>query len=197
MNLNSNTSKTERFLKAINQDADARCDKIRRDVDAYVEGELKKTRRLARQNVRPVRSSEFDRLNEEINTELSESETKEIEKLVERRDEITEKVFSRAGEKIEAFVKSEKYHDFILKSVADIRSAIGENCVIILRPADKDLETEIKALGSDVRYDEFIRLGGCKGENPETAMTADDTLDARLEAQKQEFYGRSGLSLSL
>ena len=73
MNLINNSSKTERFLKAINSDADARCEKIKNDVDEYIENEIKKTRRLARQNVRPVRSSEFDRLNEEINAELSEN----------------------------------------------------------------------------------------------------------------------------
>ena len=98
--MNSNLNKTERFLKAINSDADARCDKIKQDVDEYIENEIKKTRRLARQNVRPVRSSEFDRLNEEINAELSETETKEIEKLVARRSEITDEVFAQAVEKI-------------------------------------------------------------------------------------------------
>ena len=188
MNLINNSSKTERFLKAINSDADARCEKIKNDVDEYIENEIKKTRRLARQNVRPVRSSEFDRLNEEINAELSENETKEIEKLVARRSEITEKVFAQAVEKIKAFAASDSYRDFLINS---------DDAVIILRPDDKKLEAEIKALGNEVKYDEFIKLGGCKGENLRTAMTADDTLDARLETEKQNFYSYSGLSLSL
>ena len=193
----NNSSKTERFLKAINSDADARCEKIKNDVDEYIENEIKKTRRLARQNVRPVRSSEFDRLNEEINAELSENETKEIEKLVARRSEITEKVFAQAVEKIKAFAESDSYHDFLMNSVSNIKAAIGDDAVIILRSDDKKLEAEIKALGNAVKYDEFIKLGGCKGENLRTEMTADDTLDARLETEKQNFYSYSGLSLSL
>lgn len=193
----NNSSKTERFLKAINSDADARCEKIKNDVDEYIENEIKKTRRLARQNVRPVRSSEFDRLNEEINAELSENETKEIEKLVARRSEITEKVFAQAVEKIKAFAESDSYRGFIINSVSNIKAAIGDEAVIILRPDDKKLEAEIKALGNAVKYDEFIKLGGCKGENLRTAMTVDDTLDARLETEKQNFYSYSGLSLSL
>ena len=197
MNLINNSSKTERFLKAINSDADARCEKIKNDVDEYIENEIKKTRRLARQNVRPVRSSEFDRLNEEINAELSENETKEIEKLVARRSEITEKVFAQAVEKIKAFAESDSYRGFIINSVSNIKAAIGDEAVIILRPDDKKLEAEIKALGNAVKYDEFIKLGGCKGENLRTAMTVDDTLDARLETEKQNFYSYSGLSLSL
>lgn len=40
--MNSNLNKTERFLKAINSDADARCDKIKQDVDEYIENEIKK-----------------------------------------------------------------------------------------------------------------------------------------------------------
>ena len=165
----NNSSKTERFLKAINSDADARCEKIKNDVDEYIENEIKKT----------------------------ENETKEIEKLVARRSEITEKVFAQAVEKIKAFAKSDSYHDFLMNSVSNIKAAIGDEAVIILRPDDKKLEAEIKALGNEVKYDEFIKLGGCKGENLRTAMTADDTLDARLETEKQNFYSYSGLSLSL
>lgn len=195
--MNSNLTKAERFRQVINSDAEARCNKIKKDVDEYIENELKKARRLARQNVRHIRSSEFDRLNEEINAELSETETKGIEKLVERRSEITEKVFSQAEAKIKAFTQSDSYRDFILNSVSKIKSVIGDSAIIILSPDDKRFESEIKALGCEIRYDEDIKLGGCKGENPVTAMTADDTLDERLEAEKQNFYGYSGLSLSL
>lgn len=193
----NNANKTERFKNAINSDAEARCDKIKKDVDEYIENELKKTRRLARLNVRPVRSSEFDRLNEEINAELSETETKQTEKLVARRNEITEKVFADAEKKIVEFTASDKYHDFIMTSVKNIKSAIGDASVIYLRPADKRFEAEIKALGNEVEYDGLIKLGGCKGMNSQTAMAADDTLDSRLEEEKQSFYGYSGLSLSL
>ena len=195
--MNSNWNKSERLVEAINSDADARCDKIKQDVDEYIENEIKKTRRLARQNVRPVRSSEFDRLNEEINAELSETETKEIEKLVARRSEITDEVFAQAVEKIKAFAKSDSYHDFLMNSVSNIKAAIGDDAIIVLNLNDKPFEAEIKALGNEVKYDEFIKLGGCKGENLRTAMTADDTLDARLETEKQKFYSYSGLSLSL
>lgn len=197
VSLNSSANKTELFRKAINADADERCAKIRSDVDAYVDAELKATRRAARLSVRHVRSSEFDRLNEEINSELSETETKETEKLVAKRNEITQKVFAKAKEQIISFTKSEDYRAFIMKSASQIKSAIGDDSVIILRPDDKALEGEIKALGCDVGYDGTIILGGCKGKNLRTGMTADDTLDSRLEAEKQSFCGYSGLSLSL
>lgn len=195
--MNSNTLKAKRFFNAIQSDADARCGEIKKEVDRYVEKELTTARRLARQNVRQVKSSELDRLNEEINAELSETETKETEKLVMRRSEITEKVFAEALAKITDFTKSEKYLGFLLSSASEIRAAAGEDTVIILRPDDKKYEADIKALGSEVRYDETIRLGGCKGENLRTALLADDTLDSRIAEEKQRFYSYSGLSLSL
>lgn len=195
--MNSHANKTELFRQAINADADERCKKIRSDVDRYVEDELKKTRRLARTNVRPVRSSELDRLNEEINTELSENEIKETKKLIAKRNEAVERVLKKATDGIIEFTKSEKYTDFILESVRKINSVIGENSVISLRPADKAFEDKIKALGSSIKYDSTIVLGGCKGENFATGLTADDTLDARLEAEKKRFYEYSKLYLSL
>lgn len=195
--MNNFTRKTELFRKAINADADERCAKIRSDVDRYVEEELKKTRRLARLNVRPIRSSELDRLNEEINTELSENETKELENLAAKRNELTERIFEKAKKKIADFAKSEEYSDFVSKSISDIKAAIGEDAVIILRPDDKHLEAKIAPLCKGVKYDEAIVLGGCKGENLQNGMTADDTLDSRLEAEKKNFYEYSKLYLSL
>lgn len=195
--MNSNTNKTELFRRAINADADARCAKIRSEVDSYVENELKMTRRLARQNVRPIRSSEFDRLNEEINAELSESEIKETEKLVLKRSDMTKKIFAEAEQRIIEFTKSEEYRSFVFKSISNIKAAIGDDCVIILKPADKAFEDEINALGNMVRYDETILIGGCKGENSRSSMTADDTLDSRLDAEKKSFYEYSKLYLSL
>jgi vacuolar-type H+-ATPase subunit E/Vma4 len=195
--LNSNANKTERFLEAINSDAEARCNNIKKEVDDYIDNELKKARRLAHHNVRPVKDSELDRLNEEINAELSETETKGIEKLVERRNEITQNVFSQATAKIKTFTESNDYRSFLLNSAAHIKDMIGDDAVIILKPDDKRFESDIKALGNEVRYDELIKLGGCKGENVNSSLTADDTLDSRLESEKQKFYGYSGLSLSL
>lgn len=195
--MNSNTNKTELFRRAINADADARCAQIRSEVDSYVENELKKTRRLAHQNVRPVRNSEFDRLNEEINTELSETEIKETEKLVLKRSKMTDDIFTKAEQRIIDFAKSDEYHNFILGSISNIKSAIGDDCIIILKPEDKIFESEIKALGNEVRYDATIALGGCKGENLRSCITADDTLDSRLEAEKKSFYEYSKLYLSL
>ncbi len=193
----SHAKKTELFRQAINADARERCEKIRNDVDSYVDEELKKARRLARLNVRPVRSSELDRLNEEINTELSETEIKETEKLTAKRNKSVERVFKKATEKIVAFTQSDEYADFIINSVKNINATIGAEAVIILRPADKALENKIKALGNDVKYDGTILLGGCKGENSEVGLTADDTLDTRLELEKKNFYEYSKLYLSL
>ena len=69
-------------------------------------------------------------------------------------------MFAQAVEKIKAFAKSDSYHDFLMNSVSNIKAAIGDDAVIILRPDDKKLEAEIKALGNEVRFDSLIRLGG-------------------------------------
>ena len=60
--MNSNLTKAERFRRVINSDAEARCNKIKKDVDEYIENELKKARRLARQNVRHIRQRQKSKL---------------------------------------------------------------------------------------------------------------------------------------
>ena len=47
----------------------------------------------------------------------------------------------------------------------------------------------------EIKTDGSIILGGCKGINDKNSMRADDTLDSRLEAQRELFYEKSGLSI--
>ena len=189
--------KTDIFLNNINQDADELCQKIRSDVDSYVAGELSKARALAHEQVKTFKKSEIDRLNEENNAGFSELEAQETKKLLDRRTQITDEIFGRALKEIEKFTDSADYLAFLKKSITEIKSQLGEETTIILRPEDKKYESELSALCTEIKYDSSITLGGCKAENLSVGILADDTLSARLEEAKTHFYKTSGMSITL
>ena len=193
----SNENKSTLFLDAINTEAQKRCENIKKDIDSYVDAELKKARELAQTSVGSVSKDETDRLTEQNNASLSELEAEETHRLFTRRNEIADEVFGKACNKIKAFVQSTDYSAFLKKSIASLKSAIGEDSVIILRPDDKKFENELKELCSEIRFDASIILGGCKAENLSASLVADDTLDSRFEEAKSRFYGTSGLTISL
>jgi len=195
--MTNDNEKISVFLDNINSDAEARCKQIKQEADRYVMQELNKTRQRAHEDLKSFRKTEIDRLNEETNADFSELEAQEKKKLLNRRSQITDEVFDKATAKLTDFVNSEKYIDFLKKSIASIKETIGEDSVIILKPNDKKYEAELLTLCNQIKYDPSIEIGGCKAENIGGRVTADDTLDARLEAEKTEFYKNSGLSITL
>lgn len=195
--MNSEAKKTDIFLESINKDAEALCDKIRRDADTFVVNELEKARVRAHEDVKAFKKSEIDRLNEENNAGFSELEMQETKIVLDRRTQITNDIFSRAETKLIEFTKSGKYLDFLKASIAAIETAIGDDSVILLKPDDKKFEAELKGLCKEIKYDATIKIGGCKAENIDNRLIADDTLDTRLEGEKADFYKNSGLTLTL
>lgn len=193
----TDNEKSELFIKAINAEAEKRCDSIKKDIDNYINSELQKARELAHTNVRTVKKDETDRLNEQNNATFSELEADETSKLLNRRNEIANEVFANTVKKINSFTESGEYVAFLEKSIGKIKEAIGEDAVIILRPDDKKYEEKLKSLCAEIKYDSSIVLGGCKAENIPAALIADDTLDSRLKEAKVDFYKNSGLTITL
>ena len=195
--MNSDNEKISAFLDSINRDAQERCKQIKQEADRYVMQELGKAREHAHEDVKALKKTETDRLNEEANAGFSELEAQEKKKLIERRAEITNEVFGKAKEKLSEFAQSAEYIAFLKKSIGEIKKAIGDSCVIFLKPDDNKYAAELSGLCKEIKYDRSIEIGGCKAENLDGRMTADDTLDARLEAKKADFYKNSGLSITL
>lgn len=190
------TEKANIFLESINRDAEAKCREIRQETDRYVMTELGKARDRAHEDVKSFKKSEIDRLNEANNAGFSELEAQETKKLLDRRTEITNEVFAKAKAKLVEFAAGEQYLNFLKKSIAEIKTALGDDAVIILKPDDKKYEAELSALCKEIKYDTAIEIGGCKAENLSRHITADDTLETRLEAEKSNFYKVSGLSVT-
>lgn len=193
--MTDNERKAEQFIKSINAQADKEYNRIKKETDDYISSELKKARESAKQNAKIAAKLEMSKLSEQSNTDSYKTRTQLILQTVEKRKGITDAVFSKVKDRIGDFVKSDDYFPFLKKSISSITGAIGEDAVVFIRPDDEKYKDELEKLCKSVQTDDSILLGGCKGVNTRTAMRADDTLDARLEEQKEFFYEKSGLSI--
>lgn len=190
-----NDKKASQFIKAINNEADARYKKIKKETDDYIASELAKARAAAIENAKSVAKVEVGKLSEQSNTDTYKSRTQLINQIVSKRAEITDKVFSKAQKEISEFTQKAEYADFLKKSALSIKENIGEDVVIFIRPEDEKHKDVLLAVCDSVELDNTIKLGGCKGVSAKNSLRADDTLDSRFEQQKQEFYSYSGLSV--
>ena len=118
--------------------------------------------------------------------------------LFRERQALADKVFDEAKEKLLAFTQSEEYSDFLRRSLEEIKAHCGTAlCVISVAPCDVEKRALIESVIPDAQItaDNHILIGGLKANCPELGILMDDTLDARLEEQREWFIEHCGLKV--
>ena len=114
-------------------------------------------------------------------------------RLLQTKEDLVNTAFEKALIKLEDFVTTEKYHEYLLKLIEEVAERIGQkNLVVqvnakdkawltqdILNPLSKKLHCELKL--SDQTED---CVGGCKIQTVDGKITYDSTIDNRLQELK-------------
>jgi vacuolar-type H+-ATPase subunit E/Vma4 len=192
-------NKTDNFLKAIK--------KYAKEQKKSMQGEVKqlKTERLKEAEQRAKTDSERfikEKLHEARNrrTSLLASKTQEGQKkLFVERSKMVDEVFELAAERLKAFAQTERYASELRKSAKSVAELFeGKDCVIYLNERDLGCADEIKSYfsaNSKVQPDKSIKIGGVKGYCEILGIIADETLDSKLEAQREWFVENAPLSV--
>ena len=192
-------NKTDNFLKAIKKYAKAQ--------KTAMQGEVKqlKTERLREAEEKAQRDSERlikDKLQEKRNQQTSWLATKTQEgqrELFVERVKMTESIFSKAAGKLMDFTKTEAYAQKLSDSAKEIAELFGDRaCVLYVN--ERDLGTaesfrDFFAGKVEAKADKTIKIGGIKGYCADMAIIADETLDSKLEAQREWFIENATLSV--
>ena len=192
-------NKTDNFLKAIKRYANAQ--------KRAMAGEVKqlKTERLKEAEAKAKRDSE--RLKKEKLTETHNRQTARLasktqegqRKLFIERSAMTEEVFKLAAEKLKAYTETDAYREKLRSSAKAVAEVFeGRGCVLYLNERDLGAAEELKAFFSgetEVKADKSIKIGGVKGYCKSMGIIADETLDTKLEAQREWFVENAALSV--
>lgn len=192
-------NKTDNFLKAIKKYASAQ--------KTAMEGEVRqlKSERLKEAEEKAKRDSERmkkDKLIETHNrqTAMLASKTQEGQRqLFIERAAMTKEVFDLAKEKLNEYTKTAEYSEKLKNSAKEIAEFFdGKDCVLFLNERDIKAADDLKSFfgGSvDVKEDKTIKIGGLKGYCKSMGIIADETLDTKLEVQKEWFVENAELSV--
>ena len=192
-------NKTDNFLKAIKKYANAQ--------KHAMEGEVRqmKTERLKEAEAKAKRDSEKlkkEKLNESHNrnTAMLASKTQEGQrKLFLERSRMTEEVFKLADEKLTEYIKTDAYSEKLRTSAKAVAEVFEDNdCVLYLSERDMGAADELKAFfkgNTEVKADKAIKIGGVKGYCASLGIIADETLDSKLEEQREWFVENATLSV--
>ena len=195
----STDEKTSSFLKAIDKYAREEQNKIAKEMREIEEKELEKAEIAIMEDVRHMAQLEHMRMKNKITIEISHKELDERRKLAQKRQCIVKDVFTLCREKLIKFSESSKYPEYLCSCATKISKVLDKSdTVLYIRPKDKNFIDMIKvSFGNncEIKFDDEILIGGIKGVSSEKSMAVDETLDSKLESQKDWFCEKYGVML--
>lgn len=193
------SGKTSSFLKAIDKYAKEQQKEMKQQLEEFKRQELQKAEAVVLRDAYHLIQREMLQMKKNIAGEVSKKAREGKEKLFKQRLLITEKIFHKTEEKLLDFTKTENYIALMKKYAASISKVLkDEGTVLYICERDRSLSDEIKEAfygTAKVDIDENIKIGGIRGYNPNMGMIADETLDSKLEEQREWFMENSSLSI--
>lgn len=211
-------SGSENFLKAIEKYAEEQRNKIRFESESFKKQELEKAETEGIREAYTLIQREMAAIRTEISSQLSRDEMASRKKIFEKRNKMTENVFEKVTQRLVEFTKTADYEKIMLESVKKIAQALKADDVIFFikesdlkfadkikvaytaeRLKDKKLADKIKSAFSpscEVKSSKEIKIGGITGRSASLGLIADETLDTKLDGQREWFYQNSGLRVT-
>lgn len=192
-------NKTDNFLKAINKYSKLERQQIQNDIETVRDEELKKAEANGKKMARDFIAKEYSAVKTAVTGQYAVKNLEAQGKVYQKREEITNSVFEKAFAKLKDFTSTPQYKDLLIKSAKEIADIFKENsCVIFISENDNKFAQDIKAQFSGevtVENDVAIKIGGIKGFCKDLKIVADNTLDSKLNSQKDWFTENSGLKV--
>lgn len=191
--------KINKFVQAITAYAEEQRQKIHQEVEDFKAERLEQAEKEVLLDAYRLIQKEQAELRSSMSREMSLREMAARQKLLARRKEMTDAIFADARQKLADYIKTADYPGQLRRSLAAMAALLpAEGTVYSLSPADTDKIPELESVcpqGSRIQTAEDIRLGGLRGENAAAGIITDDTLDTRLDLQREWFARHSGLTM--
>lgn len=198
--INNNDKKVNKFVEAITAYAEEQSRKIHNEVEAFKAQRMAQAEQQVLQEAYNLIHEEREEVNNQLKKEFSQREFTRRGELIRRRQAITDAVFEDARRRLLEYGTTPAYQDLLRASLTEMARLLpAEGTVYSLSERDRELETALKDLcpaGSRLEFTDDILLGGIQGMNPGAGILVDDTLDTKLEQQREWFIQSMGLSVN-
>ena len=191
--------KTSNFLKAINKYAAEQRKEIKTRADEFRRYELQKAEVEVLRDAYYLIQNEMAQMKKNISSEVSRLEVEKRKELFAKRNAIMDEVLGKAREKLVAFTKTQEYVELLKRSASSISEVLKKSgtTLYICRDDEHLAEAIREAYGKicKVEVSNDIKIGGILAVNKVMSLVVDETLDSKLDDQKQWFAENSKLSL--
>lgn len=181
--------KSSNFLNAIDKYAKKRRKKMTEELEKIEERELKKAETEIVEDVNTMIQRELTSMKNKILIEVSHKELEERKKVSLRRRNMIKEMFSECRQKLIEYTNSEDYVNSLKQYAAQIAKTLNnlDDVKLFVKKEDLKYQEEIKkafAGKCEVISADDIEIGGIRGFSEARGLIADETLDAKLNEQK-------------
>ncbi|MBN2504023.1 MAG: V-type ATP synthase subunit E [Bacilli bacterium] len=185
------------FENEIKKSAAKQSEALRNEIADLKDKELKKIQKELQDSIENATKLEMKELQVDHSYEINRIISDNSRKLMKRRLELLENVFSEAEAKLLKFVGSKEYEKLMEEKLLRIADKFSKCSIIFsLKPSDKALAEYLKANYKhkySIAFDPEIKIGGFAVLCEELGVEIDETIDHRLKDQKEWFYANSNL----
>lgn len=148
-----------------------------------------------RQGAEAEIKAEADHVRREINKALAAEQVTLKRHWSKKQEELKENLFSAVRKKVDAFMRSPEYPDYLCRQIREVQEFAGTDEIhISLSSSDSDkLDILTAKTGAElsVSGDDFI--GGIRAAIPEKNIMIDNSFLEGLESMRKEFKFDGGL----
>lgn len=186
--------KMKKFESAVMKQADDEVKRILADLDEQKKKALSDTMDAELARHFEHMQNELAQIKQSCIKRVSLETQKANRELLLKRGEICEKVFENVKNRLVDFTGTPEYADYLEAALKKAEKYDAGDLTVCLNGRDmKFKDTVFK--GMALERDEKIKIGGFILKSREKGFALDETLDARLLAQREYFSTISGLTL--
>ncbi len=185
------------FLSEINREAEQTRRQLERETAECIEKELAAGKKEISAEINASAARRIAFVQGDVRREVSHKKAALRGELLHRRDELCSGLFDEARERLKQFTRTDAYADYITATVREAAKRLDLcTCTAYLSPDDMRFEERLHAIADiTVKTDGDIKLGGIKIASGDGSLVLNNTLDARLEAERESFRNRCGLTI--
>lgn len=194
-----NSTKTDNFLKAIKKYAKAQKRQMISEVQQLQSEKTELTKKQAEYDSEKLIERRLEQKRGEQTAVLARKIRDGQRELFLERVKMTEEIFDLAQKKLSDYAQTPEYRQKLIKSAEEIAAFFeGEPCVLYLNERDTGLKDKLLPLFSadaELKADPQIKIGGIRGYCRSKSIVADETLDTKLQQQREWFTQNASLSV--
>ena len=183
----TNEEKLVRFENEAMGDAQKACDEIREKIKSEFQTKVEAGEKKLFGEFDDFVQSAAEEIRKEKSMEISHASIEYWHEYLKYSDTIFSGIIDKVRDKIEKFLVSDGYVDYLKSSCVNIIDRFGVQIEILYMPRDEKIISELKSqlsanIGAELNFivDEEIKIGGLRFRDTSVNILINDSLDEKI-----------------